>query len=309
VDEAAGHLQETVERTPENTEAWYNLGMARLRQARPHQASRCFRQVLQRQPDSANALTGLGLSLLGEGRQQEALATFQSALELDPRQAQAWHGLGIVHLVQGHLKEAIEAFNEALRCNPQLVKAHSDLGLALSRRGQWAQAVRSHVLAVRLHEQGGDFLETMTSPAASADVVADIVIFYCRLAFALHQHGDHQAAARAYRAALARDPDWPGKFLTKAWKLATCHEVHRRDPRLAYELASQVIQSAGEPSALMLHTLAAAQAAQGQFRQAVQTARQALKKASGSGNHGLARSIRDHLRFYEKGEPVPARGP
>jgi tetratricopeptide (TPR) repeat protein len=309
VGQAAGHLQEAVERAPDHGAAWYNLGMARLLQGRPEQASRCFRQVLQLQGESANVLTALGLALSGEGKQQEARAAFQAALRLDPGQAEAWHGLGLAYLVQGRLEEAIEAFGQALRYNPRLVKAHSDLGVALGRRGQWAAAVRCHGTAVSLQARGGEALEKMTGAAAGPEAVPDLVVFECRLAFALERSGDRQGAARVYRMALEREPDWPEKFTARAWRLATAPDVCRRDPRLAYELVSQAGQAVGEPSAVMLDARAAAQAALGRFAEAIRTARLAMEKASASGDSQLARSIRDRLRLYEKGEPATVRDP
>jgi tetratricopeptide (TPR) repeat protein len=309
VDEAAGHLEQIVGQAPGHSEAWYNLGMARLRQHRPQEAADCFRKVLDLRPESADAVTALGLALWQEGERPEAVDAFQAALRRDPQQAEAWHGLGVAHLAQGRLDEATEAFDKALRSNPQLVKAYSDLGTAFARRRHWDTAVRYHATAVRVQEQGGDLLEKMTGPVPAPDSVPDIVTFRCRLAFALHELGNRQAAEQAYRAALQRDPGWPGKYTAKAWRLATHPDANLRDPRLAYELASQAVQGTGDPSASLLDALAAAQAALGRFPEAVQTAQQALKKASAAGDPALARSIRDHLQLYEKGEPVTARPP
>jgi tetratricopeptide (TPR) repeat protein len=309
VKEAAGQLQEAVERDPNHIDVWYNLGMARLSRQEREAAIRCFRKVLELRPESADAFTGLGLALWGAGKRQEAVENFRAALDLDPEQAEAWHGLGTAHLVQGRPDEAIEALRKAVQYNPQSAKANSDLGLALGRRGKWAQAVSSHNIAVRLQEQGGEFLDKMTLTGATQDAISDIVVFRCRLAHALNQLGSRQAAAAVYRAAFRVDPYWPSRLAAKAWKLATTHEANLRDPRLAHELASQAIEGVGDPPADMLDTLAAAQAALGQFREAVETAQQALDKASAAGEAALAGSIRDHLRHYERGEPVTAGPP
>jgi tetratricopeptide (TPR) repeat protein len=309
VKEAAGQLQEAVERDPNHPDAWYNLGMARLRRQEREAAIRCFRKVLELRPESADALTGMGLALWGAGKSQEAVENFRAALDLDPEQAEAWHGLGNAHLVQGRPDEAIEALRKAVQYNPLSAKAYSDLGLALGRRGQWAQAVSSHNIAVRLQEQGGEFLNKMTLAAATPDAASDVVLFRCRLAQALNQLGSRQAAAAVYRAAFRVDPYWPGRFAAKAWKLATASEANLRDPRLAHELASQASEGVGDPPADMLDTLAAAQAAVGQYREAVETAKKALNKASAAGEAALAASIRDHLRHYERGEPVTAGPP
>src|SRR5262249_52520410 len=112
------------------------------------------------------------------------------------------------------------------------------------------------------------------------------------------------AANAACEVASRLDPLWPGKFTVKSWKLATDPDVNLRDPRLAYELASQAAQANDDPSAATLDAFAAAQAALRRFPEAVQTAKQALKKASAANDSGLAGAIQEHLRRYERGEPV-----
>ena len=49
----------------------------------------------------------------------------------------------------------------------------------------------------------------------------------------------------------------------------------------------------------MLDTLAAAQAANGQFDKAVETAGKALQLAESTGQNDLVRDLQRHLNFYE----------
>jgi tetratricopeptide (TPR) repeat protein len=307
VAEAAVHFQETVARAPHDSGAWYNLGLVRLRQGRPAEAADCFRRVVEESPESADALTGLGLALGGEGKRQEAAATFRAALRLNPRQAEAWQGLGSAYLAQGRPEEATEALEKALQSNPRLAQASSDLGVALGRRGRWGPAANAHLAAVRLQDQGGGVPEGAAG-LAGAGAVPEAVTFRCRLAFALNRLGNRPAADQAYRAAFQRDPDWPGKFTARAWRLISDPDPDARDPRLAYELATQAVEAVADPTASLLDARAAAEAALGRFPEAVRTARQALKKASAAGDRRLAASIRDHLRLYETGEGPGERG-
>jgi hypothetical protein len=73
-------------------------------------------------------------------------------------------------------------------------------------------------------------------------------------------------------------------------------------------MISQALQAVGE-SAALLDVLAAAQAGLGQYADAVRTEQQALKKAEAAGETALLEPLRDHLRHYEKGEPVTADKP
>jgi tetratricopeptide (TPR) repeat protein len=235
--------------------------------------------------------------------------SFRAALDLTPKQGEAWYGLGNTYLAQGRLEDAVAALRNAVQFGPHLVKAHAELGLALGRQGQWSHAVPSLRTAVRMQDQGGAALEKMTGTVAAPDDAPDLVVYLCRLAYAQNQLGAHEAAATAYAAASRRDPRWPAKFTAKAWKLAADPDINLRDPRPAFELASQASQASADPPAATLDALAAAHAALGQFPEAVQTAKQALKKATDTDDKNLAQSIQEHLRHYEKGECVTAPRP
>lgn len=304
--EAAEQFLETLRRNANHSDAWHNLGTARLRQAKPAAAARCFRKVLERQPESVDALSGLGLALWGEGKRQQAVRLLQTILRRHPEATEAWHGLGLAHLARGELDDAILALGNAVRIRPTLVKAHSDLGLAYGRNGEWADAVQSHLTAVRLQEQMDQLVAQMHGRAAASDGIVRAVLFRCRLAFALNHRGDRRGAAAVYRGALERDPQWPRKFAAKAWELVTASDVNNRDPRLAQELASQAVQAVDDPPASLLDALAAAQAALGQYRAAVQTVQRALDKVSGTEATTLGRTLREHLDLYQHGRPVPA---
>jgi hypothetical protein len=141
------------------------------------------------------------------------------------------------------------------------------------------------------------------------DGVPRLVIFECRLAYALNHRGDYRGAAAAYRSARERDSHWPERFATRAWTLLTDADPSRRDAQTAYELARQASDAVGDPPARMLDVFAAAEAARGDFAAAAQTAQRALDKASAAGDVALAKQVRDHLRLYEQRKPVSPSAP
>jgi tetratricopeptide (TPR) repeat protein len=304
--EAAECFREALRLDSNYLDAWHNLGVARLREGRPTLAARCFRRVLEVKPDSPDALAGLGLALWRVGERQEGIERLQAALKGDPQCAEAWHALGLAHLAEGSVEEATEALGRALRSNPRLVRVYSDLGVALGRHGLWGQAVSAHLTAVQMEEEAERFLQEMHGRISAADSLPPLILFQCRLAFALRAAGQHGAAAQIYRLALQRDPQWPQRFAEKARELATAPNVYLRDPHFAFELASQASQAVADPPASLLDALAAAQAALGKFPDAVRTAHEAQSKASAAGEAALAASIRDHLQCYEHGQPAMA---
>ncbi len=303
LDQAADHLQQAVTTSPHHAEAWRNLALVYQQQGQWEQAVRCFRGLLTLQPDSAEAHTGLGRALWQMNCRREAEEAFQAAVKLDPRQAEAWHGLGQAALLRGQPAEAIQDFSKAVQANPQLVQAYSDLGLAFARDEQWNRAVNYQQQAIQMLDRiqaAGWKPETVLAEGCSAAVV-----YRCRLAYALERLGQHQPAQETYRTASEIDPEWPERFTKRAWQLAT--DADNRDPRLAFELATQALESGSNASADSLEALAAAQAARGRFEDAVKTARQALQRAGETGDTERAKSIREHLQCYEHGRAVEER--
>ncbi|HMF20347.1 MAG TPA: tetratricopeptide repeat protein, partial [Gemmataceae bacterium] len=261
-----------------------------------------FRKALELNPRSPDTLAGLGSALWRAGKKQEAANAFREALEINPKEAQAWNGLGVAELAKGNLDRAIEFLAKAVQYNPHWPKGYSDLGLALVRKGQAAEGIKKHQSAVQLAEQGEKKLADMGATAPTPDSIPEIVLYRCRLAHGLHQLGYTQLAVEEYRAALKRDPQWPDKFTAKAWGLAVSAKTNGRDPLWGMELVEQACQAVSAPTAVMLDTLAAAQAALGRFPEAVQNAQRALAIALKTGDKTLTNSIRDRLKLYQSGK-------
>jgi tetratricopeptide (TPR) repeat protein len=309
LDEAAEQYQEAVRQAPRTSEAWHNLGVVRLRQGDGAGALAAFRRALELQPGAADTLAGIGRALWLLGQRQEALAAFHQALEREPNEADAWHGLGRAYLVLGEPDRAVEALTRARQCGLANVGVCNDLGVALGRRGEWFHAVTWHLTAVRAHDEGERALARMNGRVPRTGPAAQGVVLRCRLAFALHEHGDWRAAAEVYRAARLRDPGWPERFAAEAWRLATHTDAGLRDPEQAFELASQAVQGAAEPTAALLEALAVALAARGNYPEAARAARQAERLALLEGGSAHAADIRDRLSLFLHDSLVPESGP
>ena len=307
LDEAARRFLDVLGKLPDYTDAWHNLGTVRLRQGDPARAIKSFRRALALQPGAADTRAALGMALWRIGQREEAVQAYRAALKINPEEAEAWHGLGTERLSRGDPGQAVAAFEKAWQCKPGLVKVAGDLGLALGRLGYWDEAVHRLRDAVQLQDKAEEFLKQCQGRIVETGPTPRAVVLRCRLGFALYQVRQREAAADTYREALRRDPRWPQRYVDQAWRLATSPDANARDPQLAFELASQALQATGSPSAALLDTLAAAQAALGRYQEAAQTARQALERASATeSNADLARSIREHLASYQQGQPVQA---
>jgi tetratricopeptide (TPR) repeat protein len=309
LDEADAQYRGALGRDPGRTDAWYNLGIVKLRMGKPDRAERCFRQVLELEPESADDLAMLGQAVWRQGRRPEGVEVLERALARDSRQADAWHGLGVAYLAQGRGAEAIEALQQTLRYNPRQLSARSELGVALGRAGRWGEAVPCHLEAVQTLDRSEKQLAAMGGRIPDVDGIPQLVLFQCRLAYALHFCGQQRAAVEFYRAAGEHDPRWPEQFAAKARQLAADPDPGLRDPQQACELAEQAVAGVADPPADLLDTLAVALAARGDFDEATRTGQQALDKATAAGDITVANGIRDRLLLYQERKPVPRSCP
>ena len=103
--------------------------------------------------------------------------------------------------------------------------------------------------------------------------------------------------------ALQSDPDMTSTLANTAWIMATAADGTLRDAATALQHASRAaeLSKRGDPS--ILQVLAGAQAAAGEFDQAVATAIEAVKLARAKGNEGLATSIETMQRLFEQKQP------
>ena len=84
-----------------------------------------------------------------------------------------------------------------------------------------------------------------------------------------------------------------------AWLLATCPDSAVRNPELAIQRAKTVIEAGGDKDAMNYDTLAAAQAAAGDFTAAMDSVRKAIELAPADERD----AYKDRLVMYQKATP------
>jgi Flp pilus assembly protein TadD len=162
--------------------------------------------------------------------------------------------------------------------DPGYADGHYFLGLALSRANDLPGAV--------------------THLEQAAELVPGEANYHYQLARALHRHGNAEAAAERYREVVRLMPSRPEGYNGVAWILATHRDPRLRDPDEALRLAAEACRITGNKRPEYLDTLAAAQAAAGQFDKAVATADRALALAREKGHTALATEIEQRLVGY-----------
>ena len=122
---------------------------------------------------------------------------------------------------------------------------------------------------------------------------------YFQLTSLLEAQGRWAEAAENYRKLLRESPNSAQALSQLAWLLATAGDDSVRNGAEAATIAASLLQRGESPE--LLRILAAAQAAQGNFAQAVATASRALGLAVKDA--ALAASLQNELTLYRAGKP------
>ncbi len=119
------------------------------------------------------------------------------------------------------------------------------------------------------------------------------------LAIALEEKGEPAEAIEHYEKALEVAPRSISTLTNLAWLLATSPDASLRNGPKALDLASQAERLVGGTNTLVLRTLAAAYAENGQFANAIRTARSAMELARMHGENSLATDLDQQIALYQ----------
>jgi tetratricopeptide (TPR) repeat protein len=278
-----------------------------------------WKTTLRRNPGSWLAEGDLGKVCLQEGRVNEAIVHFQKALELNPIAPVTYYNLGVCFFKLGQFDEAIARYEKALRLSSTYALARNDLGLAFRREGRMDEAItqyqtvlqtdpdnaEAHFNLANTLMQMGKVDEAIPEYQMTLKIIPDDASVHFNLAIALLRENRAEEAIVQYQQALKLSPTDPTFQGGLAWLLATCSKASLRNGSEAVELARRANESTGGENPIILHTLAAAYAEAGQFSEAVETARHALRLAEAQSNPGLAAAIQSEMKFYQAGKAIP----
>jgi tetratricopeptide (TPR) repeat protein len=156
IDAREGRFDAVMERcrqvlllAPDNTVAWYNLGVAAQMLGRVPEAEQAYRELLARQPESASALNNLAALLLDRGVYGEALPLLERVVQASPGNAVAWFRLGQCQAGTARTEAALASYRKALSVRPDFPECSYALALQLGARGDYdeAQAMLRQLLA------------------------------------------------------------------------------------------------------------------------------------------------------------------
>ena len=208
---------------------------------------------------------------------------WRHTLAVTPDSDVAHTGLAGILFVRGQIDEAIDHYERALRLRDGNVGAQYGLGKALAAKQKTDEAISHFQRALSIQP---DYI------AASND-----------LGVMFASEGEIKNAIAAWRQTLSFDPDNSDAANDVAWVLATAADSDLRDGREALELAQRALRAGGE-NAVVLRTLAAAQAENGQFAEAIATCQRGEELAQKNGDHAMLESLRGCIESFRRGEAL-----
>ena len=274
-NEAIEHYRLALEQNPGYAEAHSNLGRALAEQGRLNDAIEQYEEAISIKPEYAEAHNNLGFALTAEGRLDEAVGHYRQAIESDPKYAHAYNNLGLALAMQGKLDEALGDFSKAVELGPETAEIHDNLGVGLAQKGRIAEAVPHFERAI--------------------EIAPDYGAAHSYLGTTLLMKGQKAEALRQWRLALRAEPDDVKVLNDTAWLLSTSADSTLRNGSEAVLLAGHAVELTRGHEPMLLGTLAAAYAENGDFDRAVETQQRAAELADQQGNARLAAMLKGRL--------------
>jgi len=273
----------TLARNPECWMAHTNIGIVFLQQGKIDDAIAHYRLALQMQADSWDAEYNLGTALVAKGQVDEAILHCERAVGMRPTDPDAQVSLGNALFAKGRIDEAIAHYQKAITAQPDHFLARYSLGHALLEKGELDGAIQFSRSALLLRPSDADCHTT--------------------LAIALEEKGEPTEAIQHYKKALELAPESISTLTNLAWLLATSQNASVRNGPKAIELATQADRLVGGTNTLVLRTLAAAYAENGEFANAIRTAQSAMQLARMHGEDSLTTDLVQQIALYRLGMP------
>jgi tetratricopeptide (TPR) repeat protein len=273
----------TLARNPECWMAHTNLGLVLVQKGKIDDGIAHYRSALQMQPDSWDAEYNLGTALLRRGQVDEAIQHCERAVVMRPTDPDAQVSLGDALLRKGRIDDAIDHYQKATMARADHFLARYGLCHALLEKGELDSAIQVCRSALVLWPLDADC--------------------HTALAIALEEKGNPAEAIQHYEKALEVSPSSISTLTNLAWLLATSQDASVRNGPKAVELAKQADRLVGGTNTLVLRTLAAAYAENGEFANAIRTAQSAMQLARMQGEDSLTTDLVEQIALYRLGMP------
>ncbi|WP_445629182.1 tetratricopeptide repeat protein [Nostoc sp. DSM 114167] len=238
--------RQIIDLDPQQSEAFYGLGLLAQQQEQYQNAEQFFQAALQLQPEAGSIHNSLGFSLQQQGKLEEAIACYEKALLILPDSIEVQINIkNILHIQgklspeeQAHYAELNEQFalgkqkagdfktaelyyRQAIALQPDLVSSYTNLGEVLQKQGRFNDAIDSYQQALKikpdyhyayhnlgyLFQEKGKFAEAIEVYEKTLSIQPDFAITYNNLGNIFRAQNKFDAAIESYQKAIKIRPD------------------------------------------------------------------------------------------------------
>ena len=273
-----------------------------------------FTHALKLNPDNWIIHNHLATVLSGRERLDEAVDHYRKAIALRPQYAEAHNNLCSVLGAQGQFEDAIKHGRTALRVHTNYPEAHFHLAVAYAGQGKLDEAIHHYQKGLQMSDDPVarfNLADIQAAKGVPEEAIAGYQqvasqqpspkVFYS-LGTALRKNGEWEEAEKSYRKALELDANMIQALNGLAWLLATSPDPSFKKPAEALHLAQRAVAQRESAHPALLDTLAVAQAANGDFDEAVTTSQQALKLLDDGQNEEIADEVRMRIDLFRLGK-------
>ncbi len=112
----------------EDPEVLFTLGLIEKRQGRYPQAEHFYRRAIERDPNRSETFSNLGNVYLAQKQIEPAISAYQRAIELDPERGAYYYNLSRAYTMETFLSgKSDRAFRKARQLDPELVQHYSTI--------------------------------------------------------------------------------------------------------------------------------------------------------------------------------------
>ena len=244
------------------------------------------------EPEYPSLLVKIGASLHQMGKYSAAENRFREAIGVDPQLFDGHLKLGITLGMQQKLDQSAAALRRAIELSPEEPRAYCYLGTALQGLGKQQEAFQSFQKGLDLVPPGVD----VDSNVATAINRAKYVLGLARL-----KEGEVELGLELLRAAAQWNDQYLFAINNHAWYLACHSDSGKRNPELGVLLAKLAAELTDFKHSAVLDTLSVAEAAVGDFENAISTATRAMELAKGQ--EETADAIQGRLELFKQSRP------
>ncbi len=149
-DYALKKCEKTIEKNPQDVNAWIQKGDVLASQYRYDRAIEAYDEAIKLDPNAAATWNKKCGALSNQGKKDDAIKCYDDAIRLNPTSDTAWNNKGNTFYDQGKKDDAIKCYDEAIRLNPTSDTTWDNKATILNEQGKYEEVIRAYDEAIKL---------------------------------------------------------------------------------------------------------------------------------------------------------------